>query len=490
MSLTRVEICRMIRKLRPIPGTDRLCPDGRRRDRREGGAFLTVVVLTAIMALVLSTLASASLQRVHLLRMETNRIRAQAIAEAGLSKVFAMLTADTSVAQGTNPVATDDDFGGGAYEVHVATPMQGVVLITSTGQYRNREYTTVATVRIRETDGGHDDTPAPTTLLGPLGNVALFAGNDITFSGGVNVNLGAFGAHANGNMYLSGGPNIWAGYLTTHGNMTLTGNPQVHLNGGDGRMHADGAVVLRGNINASQITSSTGITGNWGTSTGAKNIAPVVSWPAWFSPLPPVSPESVEAVPTMFLPSLDVEAFRSFAEGNTYYYEGNQNLSRNWLTADILRRTGVNVNNNQTVISPEGGVLFVKGNVTLSSDMHLEGIIVATGNITVSGAATYFNPTPYPALVSVNGNISIGAGSKGPVDGWIYAMNGSVHAGGGASGMTGIVAAQNITIAAGFAIGANPSTSAFISPGQQPGDGGTPDPGTGGGPIKLLSWIR
>ena len=226
--IIRMAALSMRRNIRPVPGPDRLCPDRRRRDSREGGAFLTVVVLTAIMALVLSTLASASIHRVHLLRMESNRIRARAIAEAGLSTVFAMLTADTSVAQGTNPVATDDDFGGGAYEVHVATPMQCVVLITSTGQYRNREYTTVATVRIRETDDGHDDTPTPTTLLGPLGNVGLLAGNKIDLSGNSSVYLGAFGAHANGEMDLGGNSRIWAKYLSTNGNMTLGGTALTH----------------------------------------------------------------------------------------------------------------------------------------------------------------------------------------------------------------------------------------------------------------------
>jgi hypothetical protein len=185
------------------------------------------------------------------------------------------------------------------------------------------------------------------------------------------------------------------------------------------------------------------------------------------------------------LPELNTDAFRTFAEQNTYYYAGNQNITRSWLTADILRRTGVNVNNNQTVVAPQGGVLYVNGTVSIASDMRVEGMVIATGTITIGGAARLNNTTPYPGLVSVNGNIVLGGGSSGPtLNGWIYAVNGSVTAGGGASGC-GIVAKQNITVTAGYAIGSFQG-SPFMWPGRETGGDDDGD----GADLALISWTR
>jgi hypothetical protein len=432
-------------------------------------------MVSAMMTMILGSLASASYQRMNIMRRESDRAKALSIAEAGVAVTFGLLVNDTAL------TATEADFGGGSYTVAITTPATDVRLVTATGVYRGQTATAAATVEVKSEPA----VVIPPTILGPLGDVMLVAGGNLTLSGGINVNLGQFGAHCNGNMLLSGGPNLTAHHVSAIGTLTYSGNPRVHLAGGAGRSHGNGLTALNGLINAAQITSSTRINGAWGTTTSAINMAPQVVWPNYFSPLPPISIQAVPAVQPLTLPELNTDAFRTFAEQNTYYYAGNQNITRSWLTADILRRTGVNVNNNQTVVAPQGGVLYVNGTVSIASDMRVEGMVIATGTITIGGAARLNNTTPYPGLVSVNGNIVLGGGSSGPtLNGWIYAVNGSVTAGGGASGC-GIVAKQNITVTAGYAIGSFQG-SPFMWPGRETGGDDDGD----GADLALISWTR
>jgi len=259
------------------------------------------------------------------------------------------------------------------------------------------------------------------------------------------------------------------------------------LNGGLGQLHANGPVELKGTVNASLITSSTSITGNWGVNSSATNIAPVVTYPGWYSPMPPIEIQSVTPVEPLPMPDLDVDAFRNYAIGNTWFYTGNQNITRSWITKDVKDRTGNNVRNNQTVLIPEGGVMFVDGTVSIASDITIQGSVIATGNVRLTGAASINNPTDYPAIVSVNGDITVTGGSSMPnPSGWIYAMNGNVTASGGASGF-GVIAAQDITITGGYSVGVF-TGAPLLAPGQTPPTpgGGVIDPGV----LQLLSWTH
>lgn len=458
---------------------------------RAGGALLLVMVMTMVISIVLGTMAMGARQRVFTLTRHTNRTVAMSIAEAGLNLAFVALSEDPDLADATNPILSSSDFAGGEYEVHVSRPEgtnDTVLMLTSIGRYRNQERRSIATAAFQVAEA-EDDDESGTSVLGPFGAAALLAGSDLSFSGGVDVNLYTLGAHANGNVDFSGGPSLAGGYVSTNGNIAMGGNPTIILGGGSGILHADGSVTLRGTINAAQITSSVIIYGNWGTNTGATHIAPDVSYPAWYSPAPSVTLQTVPNVQSMTLPPLDWEAFRTHAQTHDYYYEGKQNINRSWLTKDIRDRTGQNVRNNETRVAPAGGVMFVDGDVTLNSDMEMNGTIVATGNITVNGAATFSNPNTYPALVSVNGNIRVTGGAHGlSENGWLYAMNGSVFAGGGASTMTGIVAAQDVNIVGGFNIGSATNNSGFTWPGQDTGGGD--DGASGKGDVILMSWIR
>ena len=462
-------------------GSPRLFTPRGRSHNRSGMVLVTVVVLAGTLMLVVGGLVSASFLGLRTMRFESDRSRAMAIAEAGASRTFGLLVSDLSGTNSTAPVSSAN-FAGGSYVVYVTCPTANVLLVTANGHYGEQNATAAATLSFSNATSG---TITTTNIVGPLGALMLFAGGDMTLSGGVVINLGTFAGHCNGNLLLSASPNVTASGLSACGTTTLSGNPTVNLTSGAKRLHGNGITTLYGTINAAQITSSTKVVGNWGTTTVALNIAPIVTWPNYFSPLPPISRTAVAAVASVGLPSLDVNAFRTFAQGNTWYYEGDQTIDRTWLTADILRRTGVNVNNNNTLVAPQGGVMFVNGAVSIASDMRVQCMIIASGTVNINGAATFNNTTTYPSIVSINGNVIIGGGASGPtLNGWIYAMTGSVTAGGGASGC-GIIAAQSVTVTAGYAIGSFQGT-AFTSPGQQSG-GSSNQPAIS---LSLLSWTR
>lgn len=466
---------------------------------RRGSALVAVFLVVCVVSLVLGGLAAGAHQRMLILRDDTDFSRALSIADAGAAHAFGLLANNPQLGDGGGVVVDNNDFSGGRYRVTSESIGPNLLLVTSEGFYRNHTAVAAATLRLNPDAAGGDPVGGPQTPTLPVSGMSaplmILAGSTLTMSGGINANLGSFAAHANGDIILSGGPNITASALSAVGSITLEGNPQLHLDGGNGQLHANDHITLRGNINADLITANS-IAGNWGTTTQATTVAPTVSWPNWFSPMPPKLNQPVNPVPELPLPSLDVPAFKSTAEQNAWHYEGNQDITRGWLTQDILQRTGQNVHNNETLVAPQGGVMFVNGNVQIASDMRFEGVIVATGNVTIGGAATFNNTTPYPAIVSVNGNISIAGGAQGPtVNGWIYAMEGSVTASGGASG-AGIVAKQNVTISGGYGLGTFAS-EALLSPGQTGGSPGTGGGGSSGGAgsggtpdIELLSWIQ
>ncbi len=462
---------------------------------QDGGALVTVVLLAGIMTLVLGTMSALALQNVHSLRLERDQMRALTIAEAGLNQAFGNLASDPSLASGSSAIAQDNSFADGSFVVTSVSHADDVYLLTSVGQFRERESTVRATVSVVVApDESEEEESTSAPLPGPFGPLGLFAGGNLTMSGGIQVNIADLSAHANGSLNLTGGAGFHGANLSTHGNVVMSGNPQIHLDSGNGRMHADGSVTLMGNIQAAEITSSTSITGNWGVNTPALHTAPSVTYPAWFSPLPPSVQNDVDQVAPMPLPELDIQAYLDYATANTYFYDGDQNLTRSWITADTLARTGVNVNNNEVLVQPAGGILFVNGNVTVSQDIHVDGVIVATGDITLGGGSSLSNPTEFPALISTQGNIVMGGGATGPtIDGWVYAMNGNVSVGGGASGLTGIIAAHNLNISAGFTLGSITGQGGFTSPGGG-GSGGNDSAGGGGqsgaGEVRLMSWLR
>lgn len=480
----------------------------KKNSNSEGGALVSVVTMMVPMMIVLGTLTAASLQQAHTMHLESRRMRAIAIAEAGMNLAFGLIESNPAVVDTAGTILHDNDFSGGSFEVTAELMNDGVIALTSNASYRERHVTVKATAALATSSPNGDGEPNVASIPpGPFGPFGLLAGSQLSMSGGMKVDIGQYGAHSNGSLNISGGANFTGLYVSSVGGIVLSGGIKVDLDDGAGTMHANDSILLSGgHIDAAEITSSESVIGNWGVDTDALNISPVVTWPDWHSRDPEDNLiRDVDLVDSVAMPPLDIDAYREYAIQNGYFYEDAQDpnfsmdLTRQWLTDDIERRTGQRPHppNSQTDIIPDGGVFFVDGDVTLGQDMNMYGMIIATGDITLGGASNLENTTDFPALVSIDGDITIGGGNNGPkVNGWVYAMNGNVTAGGGATGLTGIIAAQELTISAGFKLETAIDDHWAYSP--WPGDGGAPGSGGGGsgapshsgGQVRLLSWYR
>jgi len=109
-----------------------------------------------------------------------------------------------------------------------------------------------------------------------------------------------------------------------------------------------------------------------------------------------------EAVPVVDIPNIDLTPWYNEASANDEVKEGDWSTSSDY--------------------TPDGGILWVNGNVTISSHATINGQIIATGNITVSGHVKV-NAAGDFAMVSRDGNIN--NTSSGTIKGLIYAKTGN-----------------------------------------------------------------
>lgn len=183
------------------------------------------------------------------------------------------------------------------------------------------------------------------------------------------------------------------------GYASLRGCGILSSSGGAALLHANGVFDVRGNVSANlNVSSSTEIsTGNvtidgstWAPSyslhkkcviTGTKNTC---------------------AVPPVAIPDLDLTPYYNWALAHGEVHNG-------------FTRT--------TDYTPNGGILWVNGDVHFSSWATVDGTIIATGDINMSGHVSVNAGSTGMALVSRDGDIQNTAG--GTINGLIYCKTGN-----------------------------------------------------------------
>lgn len=107
----------------------------------------------------------------------------------------------------------------------------------------------------------------------------------------------------------------------------------------------------------------------------------------------------------------------------SYYQNIAQNQSGLYVSGDVTYNT------TNAMPSPSGRVIFVNGNVTVSSAQSSSAALVATGSITItSGTTTLSPPSNYPAMMTQSLPITIsGTGDSSPsglvANGVVYSGN-------------------------------------------------------------------
>ncbi|MBN1558324.1 MAG: hypothetical protein JW951_09285 [Lentisphaerae bacterium] len=213
---------------------------------------------------------------------------------------------------------------------------------------------------------------------GPAGafQYAIVSGDDMTFTGTSPINVGGGAVHAGGNFKMTG-------------SCSLIGNLESCV-----EIWTTGTTVLDGDTWAPDYKGKS--PGN-------------VSGTAHTSAVDPVS-----------IPEIDLTPYYNWALAHGEVYNGNQHFS----SGDV---------------SPNGGVMWVNGNLKISTSGTMTGCFIATGDIKVSGSGDQVKVNDFPAFVSRDGDIDISG--SGDYHGLIYAKTGDFDKSGSGEVIGSIVCA-------------------------------------------------
>lgn len=188
------------------------------------------------------------------------------------------------------------------------------------------------------------------------------------------------------------------------------GTPDIINGDGSGdpiRIHSNDIVELSGDFGANEVTISSSIAINSNgigdsTITG-QGIAPDSDFDGCTDPFTIGFTQQVP-VPEIPIPDIDLTPWFYEALANDEVYTGTQEFS--------------------DAITPNGGVMWVNGNVILKSGTTFNGTLIATGHVTFQSSASLNGPTDGISLASVWGDITHKNGTIG--NSLIYAKNGSL----------------------------------------------------------------
>lgn len=324
-----------------------------------GSAILTVLLVVLISSMVLGTITGASMHRAFMARKLADRTKALAIAEAGASQAYSVLV--TNFSARTNPAAFPETvFHHGTYDVTVVAVGDDVAVITSTGTCENTMETVV--LDVKNYGGGGSEGYA-----GTVSDYAILCGGTFYFRGCGNVSgtNGTVMLHSNGKMDIRG---------------DATAAPNVDIRSAT-------EIAIGNNIDI------------YGDVT-----APVLTYKASKVDFYNGGQPSEEAVPEVDIPDIDLTPYCTLAAANNEVVNGDYTLSNDSYT-------------------PDGGVLWVDGNVHISGHSTFNGSIIATGNIHISGQTDVTAGAYVFALASREGSITYT--STGQAEGLIYAKNGN-----------------------------------------------------------------
>lgn len=232
----------------------------------------------------------------------------------------------------------------------------------------------------------------------------------------------------------------WDTNLFSNYGILSDGNSE--LSGGDGEvkasMYANGSTAIKPNVTVQYSVYAVGIIDNKGTVGGSTNA----------------NASEVE------IPTFSFEYYKNLAQADGLYYNADKDFKN-------------------ATYSPNNGIIFVEGNVTVFNSATIGGAIIASGNINILGG-TFSNPagTGLPSLLSA-GNIDINGGHK-TFNGFIYA-DGNVDIKGDNTIYGGIIADGNVAVQGNWTIYPGDGT---IPPGINPAEGGSVTR------IRIGAWLR
>ncbi len=209
---------------------------------RNGSALAIVLIIIGVISIIMTTMISASWQRMKFTKNDANRDRAVAIAEAGVCRAYHSLTVNPSLTNSPN-LYQNVDYAGGRYSVGLEVTTNSVFVITGSGNYQDQSASVAINVcfalyapGLAESSDGSDNS---IVLLPPTAGAApcaILAGDLISILGGSYVDVGDYTIHSNGtglSIKILGGSVIYAELISAVGSILLNKYDGVTIEGAD-----------------------------------------------------------------------------------------------------------------------------------------------------------------------------------------------------------------------------------------------------------------
>lgn len=376
-------------------------------------AFVLLIALAFISLLALGStfLLNVSSQKAYTELRRTQSEMARIIAESGVHiSVSAIQRGDKSVVSDFDPIEIGD--GTATIEIEESGDASSSSTdsgekyydLTSTGTWGSQTATVGVLLRV-SSGGGSGDSGGDEYFDG-----SVFCGGDFTMSNGAYFDLGGSGSvHANGTITLNGGARLNAATVSSCSGINQLENG-VYITG-------NVAVPQKPQVAYGTLTTFIG---------GSVTVDPDMSGKkkiAWIN----TDPFRLLAVEKDISWPINGEFPSPYTFTDSYISEEEQSGKGKTTSNEKLVFFGGN-----GTVAPDGGVLWVEGNVTFSGSCKVKGCVIATGTITVEGGTTHEpvnSDSNIPSFMSLDGDVNINEGRH--VYGLVYADKGNINVTGG-----------------------------------------------------------
>ncbi len=341
---------------------------------KKGSALVTTFAVVILVAAVCSGMYAFSSQQLLSTTRTRDFLKARVIAEAGINQAYNQLKFNFD-AKDNDDLFPESEFSDGTYDVDVVTVGTNTARLVSLGKCGLAQ----ATVKV--------------DLLNQERTNLDWQQNETEIDPSLFTNYAV----------LTGGMISWGGGGEVQGGGKIRTNNRLEMKGG-GEFRGPGIVVY----SSQQIYIQ-----------GSSEILGEAHAPSFDGKTQNITTKVTEAVPFVTIPLIDLTAYYRHALANN----------------EVKTTTTFQLNSDYT---PEGGVLWVNGNIKISNG-SINGCIIATGDIAISTSRTMTSVNGYPLLISRDGTIKIT--STPTMSGLIYARGGSVDWQGGGTLSGAIVAA-------------------------------------------------
>jgi len=343
------------------------------RRTKSGYSLLTTLFIMTALSMTLGMLISIGRQRVFTAKKLTDQVKALAYAEAGIDYAYAILSADFD--QRNNPSAFSLDSG--------STALSSVSGIYSTAVPSNYG------------DGSFAISLTPISNRYVVVNSEGRCGSAVRDAEVVVEDI-----------YAGSGGNDTTDYASMEGfNYAVLSGGQFDFKGsgyvaGSQKMHSNSAIEINGSAQSEiDVTSTTSI------KVGNNTVEGSVTAPSLdlHNKANITGGSATASVPPVAIPDIDLTPYFNWAKDHGEVYVGDFSTSSSY--------------------SPNGGIMYVIGDVQISSHAVISGSIIATGNIHITGAAEIVPNTSVFAMATESGDLE--NTSSGTIEGLVYSKKGN-----------------------------------------------------------------